>query len=137
MVVCVVGKLIGGCTCYVLLSRSKLGRVTAERFLEMVRGRFFEGCTFYHVFPGVAAEFGISGNTTMQREWDARGPLRDEPYVATPDWNIRGSIAFARQGPNSRGTRLLINYDDNPKNDAKGLVTFGRVVSGMSVFRDV
>ena len=34
MVVCVVGKLIGGCTCYVLLSRSKLGRVTAERFLE-------------------------------------------------------------------------------------------------------
>ena len=122
---------------FVVTVRSAKAPLAAERFLEMVRGRFFEGCTFYHVFPGVAAEFGISGNTTMQREWDARGPLRDEPYVATPDWNIRGSIAFVRQGPNSRGTRLLINYDDNPKNDAKGLVTFGRVVSGMSVFRDV
>ena len=37
----------------------------------------------------------------------------------------------------THGPLLLINYDDNPKNDAKGLVTFGRVVSGMSVFRDV
>ena len=34
MLICVTGKMIGGISCYVLLSRSKLGRVTAERFLE-------------------------------------------------------------------------------------------------------
>ena len=52
-------------------------------------------------------QFGLSGNMTMQRAWDARGMLRDESRIETPDWNMRGTMAMASPGPNQRGTQLF------------------------------
>jgi len=117
--------------------REKKGPLAARRFLQLVHDGFFNDCSFYRVLPGYLVQFGLSGNVTHQRAWDARGALRDETSVETPDWNIRGSLAFATSGPNSRGTQLFINYDDNHQLDSKGIVPFGRVVDGMATLSSV
>lgn len=121
--------------------REKKAPLAAARFKQMVNGGFFNGCTFFRVLTGYVVQFGISGNTTLQREWDARGPLREEKSISEPDWNMRGTIAFVTTGPNSRGTQLFVNYDDNHPLDAKGAgfapVPFGRVVSGMNTLSTV
>jgi peptidyl-prolyl cis-trans isomerase A (cyclophilin A) len=106
--------------------------IAAQRFRELVNSGFFNGAPFFRVLPGFIVQFGLSGNTTMQREWDAKGFLRDENRIEHPDWNMRGTIAFANSGPNSRATQVFINYDDNHQLDSKGIVPFGRLVSGMS-----
>jgi len=82
-------------------------------------------------------QWGISGNITRQREWDRMGMLRDENHIEHPDWNMRGTLAFATTGPNTRGTQVIINYDDNHILDAKGFVPFGRVVKGMPLLSSV
>jgi len=117
--------------------REKKAPLAARRLLQLVHEGFFDGCSFYRVLPGYLVQFGLSGNVTRQRAWDARGNLRDESSVEQPDWNIRGSLAFATSGPNSRGTALFINYDDNHQLDSKGIVPFGRVVDGMATLSSV
>jgi len=116
--------------------REKKAPRAAARFREMVNDGFFNGCTFFRVLTGYVVQWGLSGNVTMQRQWDARGTLPDEGKIAEPDWNARGTMAFITTGPHSRGTQLFINFDDNHPLDAKGgglaPVPFARVVSGMS-----
>ena len=112
--------------------REKKAPIAARRFLQLVHDGFFNGNSFFRVLPGYLVQFGLSGNVTKQREWDARGPLRDETNIEQPDWNMRGTIAFSSTGPNSRGTQLFINYDDNHSLDnKKDIVPFGRLVDGM------
>ncbi len=106
--------------------------LASKRFLEMVNSGFFNGNYFFRVVPGFIVQFGLSGNRTRQQEWDLKGPLPDETSVSEPDWNMRGTIAFANNGRNTRGTQVFVNYDDNHALDANGVVPFGRLVSGMS-----
>ena len=73
--------------------------------VAQVRTGFFNGCYFFRVVPGFIVQFGLSGNLTRQHEWDLKGPLRDEHTIAEPDWNMRGTIAFANAGANTRGTQ--------------------------------
>ena len=120
---------------FVVTVRESKAPIAAQRFRELVTSGFFNGCTFFRVLPGFIAQFGLSGNTTRQREWDAKGFLRDERNILHPDWNMRGTIAFANSGPNSRGTQVFVKYDDNHQLDSKGIVPFGRVVSGLSAPR--
>ena len=117
--------------------REKKEPLAAARFRQMVNSGFFDGCSFFRVVPGFIVQFGLSGNVTVQREWDARGLLRDEVNVKEPDWNMRGTIAFATTGSNTRGTQLFVNYDDNHALDTKNIAVFGRVVDGMSTLSAV
>jgi len=125
---------------FLVTVREKKGALAARRFLQLVHDGFFDGCSFFRVLPGYLVQFGLSGNVTRQRAWDAHGALRDETNIEQPDWNIRGSIAFATTGPNTRGTQLFINYDDNHQLDSKAdgrIVPFGRVVDGMATLSAV
>ena len=47
--------------------------------------------------------------------------------------NVRGAIAYAMTGPNTRTTQLFISLVDNTRLDAEGFAPIGRVVSGMDV----
>ena len=49
------------------------------------------------MLPGFLVQFGLSGNVTLQREWD-RKVLPEERAIEHKDWNMRGTIAFATSG---------------------------------------
>ena len=58
------------------------------------------------------------------------GVYEDDSVVAS---NTRGTVTYAKGGPNSRTTQLFINFGDNSGLDAQGFVPIGRVSEGMDV----
>ena len=47
--------------------------------------------------------------------------------------NLRGTLAFAMSGPQTRATEIFINLADNAVLDQQGFVPFAKVVEGMNV----
>jgi peptidyl-prolyl cis-trans isomerase A (cyclophilin A) len=103
--------------------------LAAERFHELVKTGFFDGCKFFRVIGGFMAQFGINGDPAEQAKWRGR-TLMDDPVKTG---NKRGHVTFATSGPNSRTTQLFINFGDNGFLDKQGFSPFGEVVSGMDV----
>ncbi len=96
----------------------------ADRFYNLVKNGYYDGCGFYRVIPGFMAQFGIHGDPKVNAAWrPAR--IKDDPVVQS---NKRGFVSFATSGPNSRTTSLFINYSDrNTYLDASGFSPFGKV----------
>jgi homoserine O-acetyltransferase len=101
----------------------------ADRFYNLVRAGFFDDSRFFRVRPGFIAQFGIPGDPVIAASWKAQMIL-DDPVRQS---NIRGSIAYAMTGPNTRTTQLYINLSDNSRLDSEGFAPIGRVVEGMDV----
>jgi peptidyl-prolyl cis-trans isomerase A (cyclophilin A) len=81
------------------------------------------------VVPGFVVQFGINGDPEVQAKWrDAQ--FADEPVIQS---NTRGTMTFAKGGPNSRTSQVFISYDDNSRLDAMGFPAFAKVISGMDV----
>jgi peptidyl-prolyl cis-trans isomerase A (cyclophilin A) len=98
----------------------------ADRFDALVRAGFYDDVAFFRVVPGFVVQFGLHGVPAVNEAWDAR-PLPDDPVVGG---NERGTITYAKAGPDSRTTQLFINYRDNTFLDRDGFAPFGRVVDG-------
>ncbi len=103
--------------------------VGADRFYNLVRNGFYDGVRFSRVVPGFIAQFGINGNPAVTKAWKGR-TLPDDPVVAS---NVRGAIAYAMTGPDTRSTQVYINLVDNSRLDEGGFAPFGRIVQGMDV----
>jgi peptidyl-prolyl cis-trans isomerase A (cyclophilin A) len=105
--------------------------IGADRFYNLVRGKFFDGCAFFRVIPGFMAQFGISPDPKVSAAWNGQN-LMDEPVKES---NKRGFVTFAKTSmPNTRTTQLFINYGDNSANlDPQGFAPFGEVIEGMDV----
>jgi homoserine O-acetyltransferase len=101
----------------------------AERFLELVRTRFFDDSRFFRVREKFIAQFGIAGDPAVTRRWKDRY-FSDDSVRAS---NVRGTFAFAMTGPNLRNTQIYINLIDNRQLDAQGFSPVGRVVEGMEI----
>jgi len=102
----------------------------ARRFVELVSSGFFDDTPISRVVPGFVAQFGINWRTP-HKEWDGR-QFRDDPTLFALE---RGTLAFAKAGPNTNSTQVFINYGENSRLAAPQLnfTTFGKVVSGMAV----
>jgi peptidyl-prolyl cis-trans isomerase A (cyclophilin A) len=56
--------------------------------------------------------------------------IDDPPYKQK---NLRGTLAFAQSGPNTRATEVFINLADNKMLDEQAFMPFARIVSGLEV----
>jgi len=102
----------------------------AERFYELVRKKYFDEARFYRVMPKFVAQFGIHRDPETAKLWRQLKIVDDRQK----EKNMRGTLAFAQDAPNSRTTQIFINLADNrAKLDGKGFVPFGKVIEGMEV----
>jgi len=102
----------------------------ADRFYNLVKIGFFDGCEFFRVIDGFMAQIGIHGDPAVAAKWrDANIP--DDPPVGQS--NQRGVVTFATAGPNTRTTQFFINFKDNSFLDNQGFPPIGKVVEGDAV----
>jgi peptidyl-prolyl cis-trans isomerase A (cyclophilin A) len=102
----------------------------ADRFYNLVKNGFYDGCEFFRVVPNFMVQFGISGNPKIEGAW-AHANLRDDPLK---QGNKRGRISFANAGPNTRTAQVFINFRDNSQLDSQNFPAFGEVIeAGMDV----
>lgn len=101
-----------------------------DRLYHLVRAGFFEDVAFYRVIPGFVAQFGAHPVPAVNEAW-FEAPLPDEPVIMP---NVRGTLTYAKGGPNTRTTQLFFNYRDNSEVlDGSGFTPIGRVVEGSGV----
>jgi peptidyl-prolyl cis-trans isomerase A (cyclophilin A) len=103
----------------------------ADRFYNLVKNGYYDGCRFFRVVAGFMAQFGINGDPQVNAAWN-QAKIPDDPVKES---NKRGYVTFAKSSlPNSRGTQVFINYvDRNAQLDSMGFSPFGIVTTGMEV----
>jgi homoserine O-acetyltransferase len=101
----------------------------ADRFFALVRQGFYDGQRFFRVRAGYIAQFGINGDPAVARIWKGRTMADDSVHVSS----VRGTLAYAMTGPNTRTTQIYINLADNLQLDAQGFAPFAKVSEGMGV----
>ncbi len=99
----------------------------ADRLFYLVTNGFYDGTRFFRVLPQFAAQFGAPGDPRINRVWETR-TIRDDPVRRA---NVRGYVAFATAGPNTRTTQLFVNLGNNQRLDKLGFAPLGKVVLGM------
>jgi peptidyl-prolyl cis-trans isomerase A (cyclophilin A) len=100
-----------------------------DRFHELVRMRYFDQGRFFRVVAGFIAQFGVHRDFNVHDTWRNFFIVDDPPK----EKNLRGMLAFAKSGVNTRATEIFINLADNTVLDDEKFVPFGKVVEGMDV----
>jgi peptidyl-prolyl cis-trans isomerase A (cyclophilin A) len=100
-----------------------------DRFYQLVSAGLLDDNGFFRVVPKFIVQFGAFGDKKVNAHWDSLR-IADDPRV---ERNLRGTIAFAQEGPGSRTHQLFINLSDNSHLDRDKFVPVGRVISGMEV----
>lgn len=101
----------------------------ADRFYNLVKNGYYDDNRIYRVVEGFMVQWGIHGDPVVDYQWRDEF-LTDDPVARS---NERGTVAFAKAGPNSRTTEVFVNYEDNPDLDEQNFAPFGRVIEGMDV----
>ncbi|MFQ5744184.1 MAG: peptidylprolyl isomerase [Acidobacteriota bacterium] len=101
----------------------------ADRFYNLVRFGFYDDQRVFRVRAGFIAQFGLPGDPQVTAVWKDR-TMPDDPVRQS---NLRGFVAYAMTGPDTRTTQIYINLADNAQLDEQGFAPIGRVVEGMDV----
>lgn len=111
----------------ILVTRS-LAPLGADRLYYLANNHFFDNSRFFRVVNGFVAQFGVSGIPAVDQVFDTLS-FSDDPRKMS---NTRGTLAYAKRGPNTRSTQMFINLDDNSEVlDPMQFAPLGRVVRGM------
>lgn len=102
----------------------------AERFYRLCREGYYDQAVFFRVVRKFVAQFGIHRDPDVNSLWNMKAPLQDDKRVLE---NKRGTLSFAKLGPNTRRTQVFINLSDNKALDREDFVPFGRIVDGLPV----
>jgi len=112
-----------------------------DRLFHLASSGFYDGAVIYRVggtksYPGgLVVQFGMTNDSAANRAWSKTG-IADEP-VRTP--HRRGTVMFARDGPNTRTIELAIDLAPNSGLDTVhyqkvvGFPQIGEVVQGITV----
>ena len=101
----------------------------ADRIHWLVTHRFYDGARFFRVVPNFVVQFGLTGDTAVNRRWTDRRFADD----TVKRGNVRGTLSFAKGGANSRTTQLFVNLKNNQRLDPMGFSVVAQVVAGMDV----
>lgn len=104
--------------------------IGADRFYNLVKLGFFNDVAFFRVVENFVVQFGLHGSTEVNTVW-RQAQIKDDPQ--TKQSNTKGTLTFAKAGPDTRTTQLFINFKDNDRLDKMGFPPIGKVVEGMSV----
>lgn len=101
----------------------------ARRFIRLVQQGYYDDTPVSRVVDGFVAQFGINWREPHVTMRDST--FDDDPSLFTLS---RGTLAFAKAGPNTNSTQVFINYGDNSRLAANGgFTTFGNVIAGMNI----
>ncbi|HEV8612220.1 MAG TPA: peptidylprolyl isomerase [Gemmatimonadales bacterium] len=103
-----------------------------DRLYFLVRHGYYDGARFFRMVPGFVVQWGISGDSAINAVWKERR-LPDEPVRRS---NTRGTLAYARGGPNTRSVQLYVNLGDNARLDTTssfGFPPLGEVLEGITL----
>ncbi len=102
----------------------------AARFLELVKAGYYDGTPISRVVPGFVAQFGVNWRDGY-KSWRTK-TFADDPSLFSLE---RGTLAFAKAGPNTNSTQVFINYAENNQlaSPQYNFTVFGKVVNGMDV----
>lgn len=106
-----------------------------DRAYHLFSNNFYAGARIYRVEAGFVAQFGFTGRQQLDSMWLDRN-IGDEPVVGS---NVRGTLSFARGGPESRTFQLFFNLKDNSRLDTavaggvEGYPPIGRIGTGLQV----
>jgi cyclophilin family peptidyl-prolyl cis-trans isomerase len=102
----------------------------AKRFVELVQAGFYNDTPISRVVPGFVAQFGVNWRAP-HKSWKDRN-FNDDPTIFALE---RGTLAFAKAGPNTNSTQVFINYVENNRlaDPQYNFTVFGKIVSGMDV----
>ena len=103
----------------------------AKRFLELVEAGYYDGTPIFRVVKDpkpFVAQFGINSDMA---EWKEKN-FDDDPTLFQL---TRGTLAFAKAGPNTNSTQVFINYQQNNSlaDPQYNFTTFAQVVEGMEI----
>jgi cyclophilin family peptidyl-prolyl cis-trans isomerase len=102
----------------------------AKRFVDLVKAGFYNDTPISRVVPGFVAQFGVNWRAP-HKAWKDRNFDDDPSYYQLE----RGTLAFAKAGPNTNSTQVFINYAENNRlaDPRYNFTAFGKVVNGMDV----
>src|SRR5215831_19409386 len=60
----------------------------ADRFYNLVKNGYYDNCRFFRVMPNFMVQFGINGDTAIQRNWQ-NATITDDPVK---QGNARGLV---------------------------------------------
>ena len=103
--------------------------IGADRFYNLVKNGYYDGCRFFRVVEDFMAQFGINGDPKVNSVW-MNTTINDDPRKQS---NTRGFVTFAFVDANSRATQVFINFSDNSYLDELGFAPFGKVTKGLEV----
>jgi peptidyl-prolyl cis-trans isomerase A (cyclophilin A) len=101
----------------------------ADRFYNLVKNGYYDGCRLFRVVEDFMAQFGINGDPKVNSVW-MNAKINDDPRKQS---NTRGFITFAFADANSRTTQVFFNFSDNSYLDELGFSPFGKVTKGLDV----
>ena len=102
----------------------------ADRFYALVSNRYYDSVAFHRTIRNFVAQFGIHGDSAVNAAW--RGKTIPDDTVRAR--NTKGTLSFARSGPNTRSVQLYFNTVDNtPRLDT--LNGFGFPPIGEVIFK--
>ena len=114
---------------FVVEARREWAPHGVDRFHELVRIHYFDQGRFFRVVPGFIAQFGVHRDFNVHEKWRELFIPDDPPALK----NLRGTLAFAMSGPQTRATEIFINLADNMMLDQQDFVPFAKVTDGMNV----
>jgi peptidyl-prolyl cis-trans isomerase A (cyclophilin A) len=114
---------------FVIEARKDWAPRGTDRFFELVKAGFYDEARFFRVLPKFVIQFGINKDPKVSELW-SQLHIVDDPSKQS---NTRGTVTFAKKGPNTRTTQIFINMADNLSLDGSGFPPFGKVVEGMDV----